>query len=89
MGSRESEEINPESEIKAAFRNQACNCRELGSPFVELLCLLFADRLEAEGIVAEKLLNWPSDGSVWMGAVPLRIVGALHSVVLEEPSNGY
>jgi len=86
MQLKESDEIGRESEIRAAFRKHADNCRELGSPFVGLLCELFAEKLKAKGVVAEKLLNWPEDGSAWMGAFPLRIVGALHSLVLEERS---
>jgi len=70
--------------MKDAFRKQANYCRELGSPFVERLCLLFAEKLEAEGVVTEKLLNWPMDDPEWLGSTPLRIVGSLHGLVLEE-----
>jgi len=70
--------------VRQAFRKQGENCRDLGSPFVGRLCDLFAERLEADGAVARKLLSWPLDGSDWLGAFPLRVIGALHGLVLEK-----
>ncbi len=70
-------------DIIAAFKYQAEACRELGSPFTARVCELFAARLKHEGFVSRALLDWPADGSAKRAAVPLRIAGALHALVLE------
>ncbi len=75
-----------EADIRTAFRLQAKISRNLGSPFVERLCELFSERLEANNVVATKLFNWPGDVSLTGDALPLRIVGALHALVLEGHS---
>lgn len=54
----------------------------MGSPFVARVCELFSERLQPDGAVAAKLLGWPGDGG-FSGALPLRVVGALHALVLE------
>ena len=47
---------------------------------------LFAERLGTTGEVAEHLAEWPSNESIAKLAVPLRLVGALHALVLEGRS---
>ena len=72
-----------QDDISGAFRFQAGIARELGSPFVARLCELFAERLGTNGAIATRLAEWPSHESIAKLAVPLRVVGALHALVLE------
>lgn len=64
-----------------AFRDQAVSCDGLGSPLTARLCRLCADRLE-HGRVAELVLGWDGDASSRGDSVPLRLMGALHALVL-------
>jgi len=73
-------------DIRAAFREQARACRELESPFMVRLCELFAERLGAGNLVAEKLLSWPADSSALRQLIALRVAGALHAMVLRKQS---
>jgi hypothetical protein len=67
--------------VTAAFRWQADKCREMGSPFTGALLDLAAASLEAGGAAAEAVGAWP--GKPLADALPLRVAGALHAVVLE------
>lgn len=72
-----------ESAVRAAFRDQARSCRELGSPLTAAICDLLAQELQAgQGRVADRVLNWPGDASSRGQSVPLRLCGALHALVL-------
>ena len=75
-------------DIPGTFRFQAGIARDLGSPFVARLCDLFAERLGTSGAVAARLAEWPSHESIAKLAVPLRVVGALHALVLEGRQRG-
>jgi hypothetical protein len=75
--------VTVEHDIPGAFRFQAGIARELGSPFVAKLCELFAERLGTDGPVGARLAAWSPHESLLKLAVPLRIVGALHALVLE------
>jgi hypothetical protein len=70
------------SAVRDAFRRQAAFCVELGSPFTAQLCDLLAERLAPGGAVANRILDWPGDPSNRADAVPLRLAGALHALVL-------
>jgi hypothetical protein len=69
--------------VRQAFLNQARACDALGSPFTARLCRLLAERLQPDGLVANRLLNWTGDPSSKADSVPLRIAGCLHALVLE------
>lgn len=72
-----------EAAVRAAFRQQAEACAGLGSPFTARVCGLLAERLEpAHGRAAARVLAWPDDPSPRGAAVPLRLMGALHALVL-------
>tara|TARA_R110002049_G_scaffold5358_7_gene37341 strand:- start:1645 stop:2691 length:1047 start_codon:yes stop_codon:yes gene_type:complete len=71
------------ADIQAAFRAQAIHCNNLGSPFTARLCTLLADRLGESGAVAHHLANWPGTASHRADAVPLRLAGGLHALVLQ------
>ena len=68
---------------RAAFRQQAVACTELGSPFTARLCTLTAERLLPGTPVADRVLDWPGNPSHHADALPLRLAGALHALVLE------
>lgn len=82
-------EATSNSVVRAAFRQQAEACRTLGSPFTARLCALSADRLAADhGQAARQVLAWPGDPSPRGQAVPLRLMGAFHALVLSGRSSG-
>lgn len=72
------------SAVRDAFRRQAEVCADMGSPFTARLCALAADRLAPGGPVADRVLAWPGDPSNRADALPLRLAGALHALVLER-----
>jgi hypothetical protein len=74
--------------VRAAFRAQAEHCAGLGSPFTPRLCTLLADRLAPGAPIADRLLGWPGDPSPRADALPLRLAGALHALVLERHDPG-
>jgi hypothetical protein len=55
----------------------------MGSPFTARLCTLVADRLAPGDAVSDRLLGWPGDPSNRADALPLRLGGALHGLVIE------
>ncbi|MEX0971264.1 MAG: DUF2332 family protein [Paracoccaceae bacterium] len=71
------------SDLQAAFRAQAIHCADLGSPFTARLCTLMANRLGESGAIAHHLANWPGNASHRADAVPLRLAGGLHALVLQ------
>ncbi len=76
------------SAVVAAFRNQAAVCAAMGSPFTARLCALLAARLSPGGAVADRVLDWPGDPSNRADALPLRLAGALHALVLSGSDPG-
>jgi hypothetical protein len=74
--------------VRDAFSTQARICAEMGSPFTARLCDLFAARLRKGDRVSERLLEWPGDAGGRADALPLRIAGALHGLVLEDRNAG-
>ena len=70
--------------VKAAFQRQAQACRDLGSPFMGSFCELIAERGLPPGPVEERIFGWPGDPTAASDAVPLRLAGALHRLVLDN-----
>lgn len=68
--------------LATAFRDQARNCVNLGSPFMGQLCTLLSDRLVRGNPVADRLLDWQGDLGSAGQSVPLRICAALHALKL-------
>lgn len=66
--------------VRAVFGRQAAACRQLDSPFTSILLGLLSERLTDEMAVGQALLDWPGDPAA--DALPLRIAGALHALVL-------
>jgi hypothetical protein len=69
------------NDIRDAFRQQARACAGLGSPFMDRLMSLCADRLAPGSAVADRVLGWPKDFGPLGDVVPLRLAGALHGLV--------
>ena len=67
-------------DVRRAFREQGKACSDLGSPFMERLMRLIADRLEPGHPVADHVLGWAGDVSSSAQSVPLRLAGALHAL---------
>jgi hypothetical protein len=75
-------------EVRRAFREQAGHCVRLGSPFMQRLCTLLADRLVGSNEVFAHVLQWPGDPDASHDALPLRLCGALHCLVLAGEDEG-
>lgn len=69
-------------DIQQHFLTQADYCEELGSPFMTRLCTLFARHLEDDHTFTTHLRKLPLPENFWGMAMPLRITGALHALVL-------
>jgi hypothetical protein len=70
----------PAEVIAGWLRFQAYACRELGSLFYATLLEHAADDLEAGGPVSRQLVGF--DGESFWSALPLRLMGAVHRLVL-------
>ncbi|WP_136440618.1 DUF2332 domain-containing protein [Pacificoceanicola onchidii] len=68
--------------IKDAFLQQAQSCAALGSPFMDRLMTLCADRLGPETAVGARCHAWQGVLGPSGQSVPLRLAGALHGLVL-------
>ncbi len=76
------------SALNDAFKQQAPSCATLGSDFTARLCLLLADNLGTDCPVGARMHQWSTDLSYRADAVPLRLTGALHSLVLTGTDTG-
>jgi hypothetical protein len=56
----------------------------MGSPFTARFCTLVAERILPGGAVAERVLGWPGDPNGRADALPQRLAGALHGLVVEQ-----
>ncbi|MFQ5566089.1 MAG: DUF2332 domain-containing protein, partial [Paracoccaceae bacterium] len=68
-----------QGEIARAFRQQAENCRRLGSPFTAHLCRRLAAILDDSTALGRAVTGWPLDPAA--SALALRLCGALNMVV--------
>ncbi len=76
-------------DIGAAFARQGRACDALGSPFMaRLMPLLWRIIAAGDGLVAARLLTWQGDPTAMGDAVPLRLAGALHALVLTRADAG-
>ena len=71
-------------QLRNVFLTQAGYCDELGSPFMVRLCKLFAEHFDTDDPFAERLLELPHGENIWNIALPLRVAGALHALVLTK-----
>ena len=68
--------------VADAFRRQEDACRTLGSPFNAVLCGLVANDGLPAGTVHDRLADWNGVLDHGGDALPLRLTGALHFLVL-------
>jgi hypothetical protein len=68
--------------VVAAFAKQIDWCHRLGSPFTAAVLEALVAAIEAGGTAAELLAAWPGDPVA--DALPLRMTGALHALVLSR-----
>lgn len=64
------------------FLTQARHCADLDSPFMVRLCHLFAAHLQEDEAFTRRLLALSHPEDFWGVALPLRVAGALHALVL-------
>lgn len=74
--------------VARAFCRQAASCRDLGSPLVAALCALVAERGLPDSRTRRRIATWPGLARSDADAVPLRLCGALHRLVLDEADAG-
>ncbi len=77
--SRPMQEANDQA-VLAAFGQQVGWCDRLGSPFTARLLELLADDVHNNGPTADLVGGWPGDPVA--DALPLRLAGGLHALVL-------
>ncbi|HFB54866.1 MAG TPA: DUF2332 family protein [Hellea balneolensis] len=75
-----------EHRLREAFKSQAWHCGKLDSPFMDRWCAMFAEHLDPQNPVMKTMIAWPGDPSSRQHALPLRLMAALHKLVLEGKS---
>ena len=68
--------------LAQAFARQAAACRHLGSPFTAMICDGIAERGLPDSKLRDLLQSWPGDPTTDGDALPVRICGALHELVI-------
>ncbi len=69
-----------EETVRGAFRIQEHYCRRMDAPIYAAICLALADGLTRDSAVGARVLDWP--GEPTRDALPLRLMGGLHALVL-------
>lgn len=69
--------------VRDSFREQGRVCGRMGSPFMEQLLSIAAERLTDETDVGARLLGWSGDPTPFGDATALRFAAGLHAVVLQ------
>ena len=67
--------------VRSAFFEQAALCARLGSPFTALLCRVLGEGLDSSHDLERFILEWCGDPGPFADSLPLRLAGALHSLV--------
>jgi hypothetical protein len=73
--------------IHEVFEYQAEACSSLGSPFTALVLRIANKLLQHNTPVSHRINNWNGDPSTGADSVPLRLSGALHSLVLTSKAH--
>jgi hypothetical protein len=68
--------------VRDAFRVMAASCGRMGSPFMAGLLSGLAEVLDADTPVGARVLGWSGDPTGMADALPLRLAGGLHALVL-------
>ena len=72
--------MGTEAENREAFRIQAYYCDSNASPIYARIASALADGLTRESRTGARVLDWP--GEPTRDALPLRLIGGLHALVL-------
>ncbi len=70
------------TKVREAFHAMAASCGRMGSPFMKSLLAGLAEGLTEATPVGAKVLGWPGDPTGIADALPLRLAGGLHALVL-------
>ncbi len=70
--------------MRDALADQSRHCAALASPFMGRLMALLSMQWPLPGAVAEKLEAWPGEVGARAAALPLRLAGGLHALVLQR-----
>jgi len=73
---------DPSAPIRAAFRAQSRACARLGSPLMETLLAGLSTALHPGTPLTDRILSWPGDPGPAGDALPLRLAGGLHALIL-------
>lgn len=68
--------------IRHAFRAQSRACGRLGSPLMERLLKGLSETLAPGTALIDRILSWPGDPGPAGDALPLRLAGGLHALIL-------
>lgn len=69
-----------EENNRGAFAIQEFYCRQMDAPIYAAICAAFAERLTRDSRTGARVLDWP--GEPTRDALPLRLIGGLHALVL-------
>lgn len=70
--------------LNQAFRVQAKHCADLGSLLMAHWCEMLAGNLTPDTPLGEVLFSWQGDVAASADNVPLRLMGALHNLVIQN-----
>ncbi len=70
--------------LRHALREQAKSNAALGSPFTARVLNIIADNIQPGTHLTDRMFNWPGDIGPHGASVPLRLLGGLHALVLNE-----
>jgi hypothetical protein len=72
--------MTSEGTVRQSFEFQAEACERLGSPLTAAVCRICAAELDPGGVLGRRVFGWSGDPVA--DALPLRLTGALHGLVL-------
>ena len=70
--------------LTEAFYVQAKHCADLGSPFMAHWCEMLASNLKPDTPIGKVLFTWQGDVAAGADNMPLRLMGALHNLVIQN-----
>lgn len=71
-----------------AFRDQSQTCARMGSPLMGRVLNILADTWDAQSALGQKMAQYQGDIGPAGHSLPLRIVGGLHALVLQQRDAG-
>ena len=80
------DQTDPSAAVLRNLEAQAAICDALGSPFSAKVCRALAEGLDRSTATGRRALGWP--GNATADALALRLLGALHALVLSGADDG-